>query len=475
MGDIRRGTPAARWLIVATVLGSGVAFLDGTVVNVALPRIAGSLDAGFTAMQWVVDAYLLTLGAFVLDGGAIGDLLGRRAVYVAGLVGFGIASAASAAAPTAGALVAARAVQGVAAALLVPGSLALITALMADEDRDRAIGTWSGLAALAGAVGPFLGGWLVEAATWRLVFLINLPVIAVAVVVTLRWVPESRATASAVDHRPCRRWRDLDVVGSVLVAATLALLVLPLIEVRLPIAVRSTSYLLAAAAAVAFVLVENRAPRPMVPLTLLRSRVFAVANVITFVIYGALGGALFLLAVQLQTGLGYSPLEAGASLVPMTVLLMVFSARVGALVPKIGARPLLTAGPIVAGVGLALLMRATPGATFVTAVLPGVLVFATGMCLIVAPITSTALGALDPGHAGLASGVNNAVARVAGLVAVAVLPAIAGVHGGTHIPVSGYRLAMGVAAVAAAAGGVVAFVSLPRRTSAPHAPDTVPA
>ena len=476
MGDIRAGTPAARWVLIATILGSGIAFLDGSVVNVVLPRVATSLSAGFTTMQWVLDAYLLTLGAFVLVGGALGDLLGRRAVFVTGLVGFGLASAACGAAPNGGWLVAARAVQGVAAALLVPGSLALITALFAAADRDRAIGTWSGLAGLATALGPFAGGWLVSVASWRWVFLLNLPLVAAATWVTLRHVPESReAAAYAVDARPCRDTRDLDLPGATLVAVALGLLVLPLIERTLPAGVRVAAVGGAVVAGAAFLFVELHTRRPMVPLQVVRSRVFAVANVITFAVYGALGGGLFLLAVQLQTGLGYSPLEAGATLLPLTVLLLLFSSRVGALVPKIGARPLLTVGPVLAGAGLALLAAAVPGASYWTAVLPGVLVFSIGMCLVVAPITSTALGALDRAHAGLASGVNNAVARVAGLVAVAVLPAVASAQGGTQIPADGYRTAMFVAAGLTAAGGLVAFVALPRHTAQLAAPDTVAA
>jgi len=291
----------------------------------------------------------------------------------------------------------------------------------------------------------------------------------------LRHVPEADPGEPSVDHRPCRRWRDLDVGGAALTAAALGLLVLPLIEHGLPLAVKVTCYAGAAVVAVAFVLVEQHELRPMVPFELIRSRVFATANVITFVVYGALGGGLFLLAVQLQTGLGYSPLEAGASLVPMTLMLLVFSSRVGALMPRVGPRPLLTLGPVIAGIGMALLARVTPGASFATSVLPGVLVFAAGMCLVAAPITSTAMGALDPRHAGLASGVNNAVARIAGLVAVAVLPAIAGVHGGTRIPVDGFRLAMGIAGALAAAGGVVAFATLPRRAAPSGAPDSVAA
>src|SRR4051794_21469788 len=431
--------------------------------------MATSLGGGFTTMQWVLDAYLLTLGAFVLVGGALGDVLGRRRVFLYGLVGFAAASAACGAAPNGNVLVAARAVQGVAAALLVPGSLALIAASFADHDRDRAIGTWSGLAGLASAIGPFLGGWLVDAVSWRWVFYLNLPFIAVAMAVTLLAVPESHD-----ESEEGRGWGDLDVPGALLTAVTLALLVVPLIETQLPVAVKVACFVASALAAAAFLRVEATRRHPMVPLDLVRGRVFVVANAVTFVVYGALGGAMFLLAVQLQTGLGYSALEAGAALVPLTVMLLLFSSRAGALVPRIGSRPLLTVGPILAGAGLALLARAVPGASYATGVLPGVLLFAAGMCLVVAPITSTALGALEPRHAGLASGVNNAVARVASLIAVAVLPAVAGVNAGARLPQHGYQVAMLVAAVLAAAGGLLAAAALPHHVRA-DAPGTVPA
>jgi EmrB/QacA subfamily drug resistance transporter len=465
VGDVTYGSRTGRAVIAATVLGSGVAFLDGTVVNVALPHMARSLGAGFSTMQWVLDSYLLMLGAFVLVGGAVGDVLGRRKVFLCGLVGFGIASAVCGAAPNGTLLVGARAVQGLAGALLVPGSLALIAAIFSPADRDRAIGTWSGLAGLASAVGPFVGGGLVDAVSWRWVFYLNLPLIAIAVLVTLAAVPESHGSNTG-------GWRSLDLPGAVLAAVALGLLVVPLIETHLATAVRTASFVGSAGAALAFVRVELTRRDPMVPLALVRGRVFVIANAVTFVVYGALGGALFLVAVQLQTGLGYSALEAGASMVPLTIALLLFSSRVGALVPRIGARPLLSAGPVLAGAGLLLLARATPGASYQSAVLPGILVFAAGMCLVVAPITSTALGALEATHAGLASGINNAVARIASLLAVAVLPAVAGADAGARLPQHGYQVTMVAAGVLAALGGAIAFVGLPQRVGQ-HAPDTV--
>jgi EmrB/QacA subfamily drug resistance transporter len=452
-------SPAGRAVLLATILGSGVAFLDGTVVNVALPRIALSFGAGFSTMQWVLDAYLLSLGALVLVGGALGDVFGRRRVVLVGLVGFGVTSAVCGAAPTTGVLIAGRAVQGVAAALLVPGSLAIITSSIAAEDRDRAIGQWSGLAGLTSAIGPFVGGWLIDVASWRWVFFLNLPLIAAAVAVTLKGVPES--------HDPAVRGHGLarlDLPGAVLTAAALGLLVLPLIESRAGTGIRVGLFAGAAVAFAGFLLTEHRSAAPMLPLGLFRRRAFTVAQVVTFVVYGALGGAFFLLAVELQTGMGFSPLQAGAATAPTTVVLLVFSARVGGLIPRIGARPLLTAGPLLAGAGLLLLTRATPGQTYLTGVLPGILVFSAGMCLVVTPITATALGAVDASHAGLASGVNNAVARIGGLIAVAVLPVIAGAGTSTRLPVHGFRVAMAVTGALAAAGGLIALVGLPIRT-----------
>jgi EmrB/QacA subfamily drug resistance transporter len=468
VGEVTYSSRTGRAILVATVLGSGIAFLDGTVVNVALPQMATSLDAGFSTMQWVLDAYLLTLGAFVLVGGAVGDVLGRRAVFLVGLVGFGVASAACGLAPNGTLLVVARAVQGLAAALLVPGSLALITSLFDPADRDRAIGAWSGLAGLASAIGPFLGGWLVDAASWRWVFLLNLPLVAVAVVVTIRGVPDAGGERRAGTTSARRSLhRVLDIPGAALVALSLTLLVVPLIERGLPTTTKVILLTGAAVTAVAFVVVERRVRRPMLPFGLIGSRTFVVANAVTFVVYGALSGALFLLAVQLQTAMGYSALEAGAALVPLTVLLLLFSARVGALLPRFGARPLLTAGPLIAGAGLLLMTRSVPGASYLSGVLPGVLVFSVGMCLVVAPITSTALGALATEHAGLASGVNNAVARIAGLLAVAVLPAIAGAGSSTRLSEHGFTVALTVSAVLAAAGGVLALTGLPRSAAAP--------
>lgn len=456
---LRYGSPAGRWVLLATVLGSGVAFLDGTIVNVALPRIGADLRAGFSSLQWVLDGYLLTLGSLVLVGGALGDLYGRRRIFLLGLVGFGLASAGCGLAPSTAVLVIARIVQGIAAALLVPGSLAILSSSYAEADRPRAIGAWSGLAGIAGALGPFVGGYLIDAASWRWAFLVNLPLIAVALAVAGRHVPESHDPA--YDGIPALE--RLDLPGALTAAVGLGLLVYPLIEVH-RLSGPSIAALLAGGLLflAAFVFVEGRRAHPMLPLSLFRSRAFSVANLITFAVYGALGGALFLVAIQLQTELHYSALEAGAAMIPITLLLLAFSARVGRLMGRTGARPLLTAGPILAAAGLALMVRIAPGATYATGVLPGVLVFGLGLILVVAPITSTALGAVEPTRAGVASGVNNAVARVAGLLAVALLPLAAGLAGARHESFSaGVHRALLIAAAMCAAGGLLALVGLP--------------
>src|SRR5262245_25969022 len=334
---VRFGTPAARWVIAATVLGSGIAFLDGTIVNVALPAIGKSLDTDVGGLQWTVDAYLVTLTAFLLFGGALGDRFGRKRIFVIGLVSFSIASIGCALATTSTLLVVARAVQGGAGALLVPGSLAIIGSSFHDADRSRAIGAWSGLAGVASAVGPFLGGWLIDAFSWRWVFLVNLPIAVVAVVITVRHVPESH---SAKDM-------PIDGLGAVLAAVGLATLCWALIESDGGLgAAQIVSGLVGIGAIAAFLYVEHTSSHPMLPLSLFRSRQFSGANGTTLAVYGALGGAMFLIVLELQLALGYSALEAGASLVPITILMLAFSSRSGALAQRIGARIPMTIGPL---------------------------------------------------------------------------------------------------------------------------------
>ena len=429
-----------------------MAFLDGTVVNVALPAIRADLGMGTTGLQWTVDAYLVTLSALVLLGGSLGDLYGRRRVFMAGLGGFVAASFLCGLAPNAGALIAARALQGAAAAFLVPGSLALISASFRPEDRSQAVGAWSGLAGLASAAGPFLGGWLVDAVSWRLVFLLNLPLAAAAAWITLRHVPETRDDEA---RRP-------DLAGAAAVTVGIAGLTYALIEGParggfVPV----LAGVVGALGLAAFVAVERRVASPMLPLELFRSSQFTGANLTTIAVYFGLGGAIFLLVLHLQLALGYSALRAGASLLPFTVVMLVLSARMGYLARRTGPRLPMTIGPLVTATGLLLMARVGPGSGYFEAVLPAVAVFGLGMTITVAPLTSAVLAAVDERHVGVASGVNNAVARLAGLVSVAALPALTAIHPENPATVAvGFPAAMRICAAACAAGGVAAFLTI---------------
>jgi EmrB/QacA subfamily drug resistance transporter len=447
MRSIRYGTPEAGWVLAACVLGSGIAFLDSTVVNVALPAIGDDLDAGVRGLQWTVNGYLVTLSALVLLGGSLGDRLGRRKVFVVGLVGFAAASLLCGLAPTTGALVAARALQGVAGALLVPGSLAIISATFHPDDRSRAVGAWSGLAGVTSAIGPFLGGWLVDAVSWRLVFLINLPLTAVAVWIAVRHVPETRDEGAG---RP-------DLLGAATASAGLAAVTYALIEGSPAFGAVGVVVL------VAFVVLARVRPDPMLPLDLFASSQFSGANLTTLAVYAGLGGAMFLLVIELQESMGYSALEAGASLIPFTILMLLLSSRAGQLAQRIGPRIPMTVGPIVAGAGLLLMSRTEPGTGYLTTLLPAVVVFALGMTLTVAPLTAAVLAAVAERHLGIGSGVNNAVARLAGLLAVAALPSLT----------ESFPAAMRACAALCVAGGVIAWATV--RTGAAVRPAPQPA
>lgn len=465
---LRTGSARGRRVIAAAVLGSGVAFLDGTVVHAALPAMSDDLDAGLTGIQWVLSAYLLTLGALVVVGGAFGDRFGRRRVFMVGLVGFGVSSLLCGVAPTIESLIAARAVQGVAAALLVPGSLAILSASFHPDDRGRAIGAWSGLAGVSTALGPFLGGWLIDTFSWRWVFLVNLPLIAAAVAMAARHVPETRDEAA--EGRP-------DLLGGLTLATGLAGTVYALIAGPaegwpLPTVVAGAAGL---ALLVTFVVVETRLDHPMVPMRIFRSSQFSGANGATFAVYAALGAASFLLVVHLQEDLGYSALAAGASLLPTTVLMLLFSARMGALSQRLGPRGPMTVGPLVMALGLLMLRSVAPGTTYTEGVLPGSVVLGIGLTITVAPLTATVLAAVADAHVGVASAVNNAVARIAALLAVAVLPALAGLSGGLRMD-DGYEQAMTIAAGVAAVGGGVSWLTIRRCRqvrSVPHPSPTM--
>lgn len=457
-GTVRYGTAGGRWLLLATILGSGLAGIDATVVNVALPAIGAALRVDFAALQWTITAYTLTLASLILLGGALGDRYGRRRVFEVGVVWFAVASVLCAAAPAATWLIAARAVQGVGAALLTPGSLAMIQASFAPQDRAQAIGAWSGFGGVATAIGPLLGGWLIVVASWRWVFLINAPLAVVVVLVSHRRVPESRdPTASG----------RLDIAGAVLAVVGLAGLTYAIIEIPalgLGSAPVLVSGVLGLTALAGFLRVEARQEHPMLPLRMFASRQFSAANAVTFLIYGAFGGVFFLLAVQLQVVAGFSPLGAGLALFPITVVMLLLSARAGRLAQRIGPRLPMSLGPVVCAAGVLLMRRIGVNADYLSAVLPAVTVFALGLALLVAPLTATVLAAADTLHAGVASGVNNAVARAAGLLAVAALPVLAGISGDDYAHPdtyqNGFRIALSIAAAVLVAGGGLAWLTI---------------
>ncbi|WP_309096338.1 MFS transporter [Streptomyces sp.] len=449
MSDVRLASPRGRWILLTTVLGSSMALLDSTVVNVALPRIGRDLDADLAVLQWTVNAYMVTLAGLILLGGALGDRFGRRKVFVVGVVWFAVASLLCGLAPNAQVLIAARALQGVGGALLTPGSLALIQASFHPDDRGRAVGLWSGFGGIGAAVGPFVGGWLVDGPGWRWVFLLNVPLAALCVPVALRHVPESG------DGRAHGRF---DVLGAVLGALALALVTYALIEAGEGGAVAAVSAVAGVAAAVAFVIVERRRAEPMMPPDIFASRQFTAVNLVTLCVYAALGGFFFLAALQLQVVVGYSALAAGTALLPTTVLMLLLSARSGELADRVGPRLPLTVGPLLCAAGMLLMLRVGPGASYPGDVLPALVVLGLGMVTLVAPLTATVLGSVDVVRAGLASGINNAAARAAGLVAVAALPLLVGMGEEAYREPAAFDAAFGRAMVWCAGALVVGAV-----------------
>lgn len=421
-GTVRLGTPVGRGVLATTILGSAMAFLDGTVVNIALPAIGKQFGATLAGLQWTVTGYTLTLAAFVLVGGSLGDRFGRRKVFLIGVVWFALASLACGLSPTIGFLVAFRALQGVGSALLTPGALALIQSVFHPDDRAKAVGAWSGLASIAGAAGPLVGGWLIEYASWRWIFLINLPLAAAVVAIALRYVPESRETTSG----------HFDVPGAVLGAVGLAGITYALVEAGAK-GLGATSVivtgLVGIAALVAFVLVERRSPAPMMPLSLFSSRDFSAANALTLTAYGALGAVFFFFATYLQVVGGYKPLAAGLASLPTTIVMMLLSSRVGGLTTKIGPRRLMTAGGALTAVGTLILSTSGHHPNYWLHIFPALLVFSLGLVMIAVPVTVTVLNSASVERAGIASGVNNAVARAAGALAVAAFPLLVGLKG----------------------------------------------
>ena len=447
-----------RWVLLATVLGSAIASIDATVVGIALPAIGRDFHATLGALQWVVTGSTLTLAGLLLMAGALGDKYGRKKVFAIGVSWFAIASLLCGVAPSVGFLIGARALQGVGAALLTPGSLAILEAVFRPDDRGKAIGAWAGFSGVGTAIGPFLGGWLVTAASWRWIFAINLPLAVVVVAVTLRHVPESRDPAAT---------GPIDVTGGVLV--TLGLIGLTYGLIGGPGGHWTEPLVLAGlfgglALLAAFGWWEHRTPAPMLPLSLFGSGQFTATNVVTFVVYGGIGGALFLLPIQLQQVSGYSALQAGISLLPVTAITLALSQRSGELADKIGPRLQLSVGPVLVGIGLGLFALITASGDYLTEVLPGVLVLGFGLAVAVAPLTSTVLAAVPAEHAGIASAVNNDVARAAALIAVALLPAAGGLTGDAYqhpgVFSAGFHTASLISGGLCVAGGLLAAVTI---------------
>ena len=454
---LARGTPQGRWVLAAAVLGSGMAMLDGTVVNIALRTVGDDLGATVAQLQWVVNAYLLALASLILVGGSLGDHLGRRRVFMVGVGWFALASMLCGLAQSPVQLIAARLLQGVGAALLTPGSLAMIQGSFRRADRGAVIGQWAGLGGIAAALGPLLGGWIVDNASWRWIFLINVPVAVAVLAIAARHVPESRDPQAA---------RSFDVLGATFGALGLGGVTYALIE-----ATDAPRVVVVAAAAIGvgslalFVVFERRHRDALVPMHLFASRTFSVANVLTVLVYGALGSMTFFLVLQLQVVTGWSPLGAGLATVPLTLVMLTLSSRSGALAARIGPRIPLTVGPMLCGVGTLLLRGVDRDTGYFTGVLPGMVVFALGLVLLVAPLTASVLAAAPDRYAGIASGINNALARTGSLLAVSALPAVVGISGEDYqrpeVFGAGYAQAQLICAGLLFVGGVVSLVGLP--------------
>jgi EmrB/QacA subfamily drug resistance transporter len=437
-----------------------MALLDGTVVNVALRTIGRDLDASLAQLQWITNGYLLSLASLILLGGSLGDHFGRRRVFVVGVVWFAVASLACGLAPNPEVLVVARVLQGMGSALLTPGSLAMIQGTFAPEDRSVAIGAWSGLGSVAAAIGPFLGGGLIQYASWRWIFLINLPIAALTVVIAQRAVPETRDAAAA---------RALDLPGAGLGVVALGGITYALIQTGSSAAVWAGA--IGVLAAVSFLVVERRSRHPMLPLGLFASRNFSAANAMTLVVYAALGAVLFFLVLQLQTVTGYGPLAAGIATLPITICMILLASYGGRLGGRIGPRLPMAVGPMVLAVGTLWLTGVGAGSSYWLDVLPGLTVFGLGLALMVAPLTATVLAAAPDHRAGIASGVNNAVARAGSLLAVAALPVAVGLTGDQYADPTALDAAYGTAMVACAVllalGGAVSWLLIRNPTPEP--------
>ncbi|MCD4523661.1 MFS transporter [Nocardioides sp. cx-173] len=454
--EVRLGTTTGRAVIAAAVLGSGLTMLDGTVVNVALKTIGEDLDASLAQLQWVSNGYLVSLASLILLGGSLGDRFGRRRVFVLGTVWFAAASLLCGVAPSPEVLIAARILQGVGGALLTPGSLAMIQGAFAHDDRPAAIGAWSGLGSIAAALGPLVGGLLIDYAHWRWIFLINLPLAVLTVVIARHWVPETR------DPHASTRF---DLPGALLATLALGGTTYALIEWGGELAPYAAA--VAVLSAAGFVLVERRAREPMLALGIFADRTFSAANAMTLLVYAALGAVLFFLTLQLQTVSGYTALAAGLASLPMTLCMLFLAGKGGELSARIGPRLPMTVGPLVMAGGTLLLLLVDGEGAYWSHVLPGITVFGLGLALMVAPLTATVLAAAPDEHAGIASGVNNAVARAGSLLAVAALPVAVGLGGEEYADPAAfdaaYRSALPACAALLAAGGVLSWLTIRNR------------
>jgi EmrB/QacA subfamily drug resistance transporter len=453
---IKLKSAAGRWILAGTVLGSGAVFLEGTVVSVALPSIGRGFQLDVAGLQWVMNGYLLMLSALMLFGGALGDRLSRSKVFGFGLIGFAIGSACCALAPSPMLLVIARVIQGSAGALVVPNSLAILETTFAGEDRGLAIGRWAAWSAVSTAGGPLLGGWLVDISSWRWVFLSVVPFALVSAWIAFRHSAPREEKQSGAAH--------LDYFGALLITLSLGAIVAALITA--PESGFGNRWVLVGliggfVVLLLFIAVEKKSANPMLPLDAFRSREFVGANANTLLVYGALNGLFFLLMLQLQIGLGWSALRAGASLLPINFLLLLMSPPAGKLAERIGPRLPMAVGSFVAALGMLLFVRVEPGASYLRDVLPAALVFGIGLGILVSPLTAAALRALGERRGGLASGVNNAVARLAGLLATAAIPMAAGIGGATKVAgpelARGFGRGMIISAALCAAGGVIAL------------------